>query len=171
MFTPYVRYFDFKGRSNRAEMIWFTVFQAVVAAVLFGIGSLQSRSVAYGLADLFLGASLIPSIAVQVRRLHDTGRSGWRMLWILLPGAGSLVLLLFLLQKGTMIANRFGPPLASASTGASGTTGRQRTMQQDGPVQMTPQVLEKLENLGRLRTSGALTEDEFLRQKALLLND
>jgi uncharacterized membrane protein YhaH (DUF805 family) len=50
----------------------------------------------------------IPSLAVTVRRLHDTNRSGWWVLISLLPLVGALVLFIFMLLNGTAGANRFG---------------------------------------------------------------
>jgi uncharacterized membrane protein YhaH (DUF805 family) len=51
---------------------------------------------------------LLPSIAVAVRRLHDTDRSGWWLLMFLLPLVGFIVLIVFLCQRGTQGQNRFG---------------------------------------------------------------
>jgi uncharacterized membrane protein YhaH (DUF805 family) len=51
---------------------------------------------------------LIPNLAVAARRLHDTDRSGWWLLLGLIPVIGSLVLIFFLVQKGTEGSNRFG---------------------------------------------------------------
>jgi uncharacterized membrane protein YhaH (DUF805 family) len=56
---------------------------------------------------------LIPSIAVAMRRLHDTDRSGWWLLIAFIPFIGSIVLLIFFVLEGTRGPNRFGPdPLA-----------------------------------------------------------
>ena len=53
-------------------------------------------------------ALLLPNLAVSVRRLHDTDRSGWWLLLAIIPIIGSLVLLFFMIQRGTDGANRFG---------------------------------------------------------------
>ena len=61
------------------------------------------------LTIVFWLATLVPSIAVGVRRLHDTDRSGWWLLIGLIPLAGAIVLLVFNLLEGTRGPNRFGP--------------------------------------------------------------
>lgn len=59
---------------------------------------------------LFFLVSLIPSIAVGVRRLHDTDRSGWWYLIGFIPYIGALILLIFFVLPGSAGYNRFGPP-------------------------------------------------------------
>ena len=54
-------------------------------------------------------AHLLPSLAVTVRRLHDTGRSGWWLLVALVPLIGALVLLFFMLSAGKPETNAYGP--------------------------------------------------------------
>ena len=54
-------------------------------------------------------ASSIPSLAVSVRRLHDTGRSGWWLLVVLVPLVGWLIVLYFMVQPGETAENRYGP--------------------------------------------------------------
>ena len=81
------KYADFTGRASRPELWWY-VLALVVAFVLVrivesivGIGHMIFYS--YGPLTILLWlATLVPSIAVGIRRLHDTDRSGW---WILLP--------------------------------------------------------------------------------------
>jgi uncharacterized membrane protein YhaH (DUF805 family) len=51
---------------------------------------------------------IIPNIAVQVRRLHDSDRSGWWLLLHLVPFIGSFVLLIFFLLDGSVGPNRYG---------------------------------------------------------------
>ena len=84
---PVAKYADFTGRAPRAEYWWYTLGLIVVAIVLSIIESMLgiNRMIAgiYGpLTVLFWLATVVPSIAVGVRRLHDTDRSGW---WMLLP--------------------------------------------------------------------------------------
>jgi uncharacterized membrane protein YhaH (DUF805 family) len=60
---------------------------------------------------------LLPGIAVGVRRLHDTERSGWWMLLILIPLVGAIVLIVWFCTRGTIGQNRFGAdPLAGQSS-------------------------------------------------------
>ena len=85
MFAPLKRYVDFQGRSRRTEFwLWF-VFQLIVA-IIFGIlkSALGTGSANFVqlLNTIFSLAILLPSLAVGVRRFHDTNRTGW---WIVLP--------------------------------------------------------------------------------------
>ena len=71
---------------------------------------LIAGSVGLGLlSGLYAVAMILPSIAVTVRRLHDTDRSGWWYLLVFLPVIGGLVILVFMLLDGTPGSNRFGP--------------------------------------------------------------
>lgn len=54
-------------------------------------------------------ALLVPSIAVSLRRLHDTDRSGWMYLLVLIPLVGPILMLVFFVSEGTAGPNRFGP--------------------------------------------------------------
>ena len=75
------------------------------------------KDVGYGpLYILYNLAVLIPSLAVGVRRLHDTGKSGWYILIGLIPCVGGLILLVFFVTQGDMGDNEYGPdPYAYAS--------------------------------------------------------
>lgn len=127
--SVFSKYVTFSGRARRAEYWWFLLFIIIASFVLayidiavLGSGSTESAmgdgsvsvSVDAGpLMAIFMLAILLPSIALNVRRLHDTDRSGWWLLVGFVPLIGTLVLLYFYLCKGTAGANRFGPdPLA-----------------------------------------------------------
>lgn len=107
MILPYRRYFDFSGRSRRKEYWWFAVFTTIVAmvfaiaiiAAIFGTANVLIADpatlframrpgmwVVVALLALFGLASIIPGIAVQVRRLHDLGVSGWWYLLFVVSG-------------------------------------------------------------------------------------
>ncbi len=88
----FTKYFDFSGRATRSEYWWFFLF-LVLGGLLGGVLS----PIASGLFTL---ATLVPSIAVATRRLHDTRRSGWWQLIILVPLLGIIVLLVFMAQEG-----------------------------------------------------------------------
>jgi len=102
------KYAVFNGRARRSEFWWFTLINAIVGAAL-GLIDTVIFGVNYGiLSGLYGLAVLIPTIAVAVRRLHDTNRSGWWLLIGLIPLFGFIVLLIFYFQNSTPGSNRFG---------------------------------------------------------------
>ena len=87
------RYFDFSGRSSRAEFWWWLLFNA-----LGGIGAFiidAAAGSAPTIQTLFSIALFIPNLAIGVRRLHDINRSGWWLLLHLGFGIGSIVLIIW----------------------------------------------------------------------------
>lgn len=112
---PYHRYVDFAGRSDRREFWYFVLFYLIVSAVLSVIDMTlfpnvmgQDGAALQPLASIFGLVSLIPNISVSVRRLHDTGRSGWWILLWFIPLLGWIPLLIWYCQKGHPEANAYG---------------------------------------------------------------
>lgn len=109
--TPWKKFADFAGRARRREYWFFALGNFVIAIVLsFVERSMGLANAEYGagaLVGLFSLAVLIPGIAVTIRRLHDTNRSGWWILLGLIPIA-NLVLLVFMLLDGTAGSNDYG---------------------------------------------------------------
>ncbi|WP_446215674.1 DUF805 domain-containing protein [Micromonospora sp. IBHARD004] len=107
------QYVGFTGRARRSEYWWFALFTVLVglaAAILDGVlgttlGSRGSTGVIGIIVNLAL---LLPTLAVGVRRLHDTDRSGWWLLIGLVPIVGAIVLLVFFVLDSTPGTNRFG---------------------------------------------------------------
>jgi uncharacterized membrane protein YhaH (DUF805 family) len=104
-------YATFSGRAPRSEFWWWALavlIAVLVAGLLDGLlfggsdGGFQPLSTVLGLGII------LPNLAVSVRRLHDTDRTGWWILIGLVPVIGFLVLLWFYVQKGSEGANRFG---------------------------------------------------------------
>jgi uncharacterized membrane protein YhaH (DUF805 family) len=118
------KYAVFEGRARRKEYWMFFLINLVITIVLIFIDSLMgtiSPQAGLGLlSGLYSLAVLIPSIAVTVRRLHDTGRSGWWILIALVPFIGGIVLLVFMVLDSQPGENQYGPnPKATiATTGA-----------------------------------------------------
>lgn len=116
------KYVDFNGRAGRKEYWSFFLFSNVVgaaASMINGTGflwritdsafySFDEISVFSSLPILISLALLLPSIAVGVRRLHDTNRSGWWMLIGLIPIVGVIILLIYFIQEGTIGPNQYG---------------------------------------------------------------
>lgn len=107
------KYATFSGRAQRAEYWYFVLFYIlffIVLSFLDGVmGSFSSEAGMGLLGSLLTLALFIPSIAVGVRRLHDTGRSGWWLLLALIPLVGAIALLVFTAQDSEAGANSYGP--------------------------------------------------------------
>jgi len=98
------KYADFSGRATRSEYWWFVLCEVLI----LGIASLISDT----LPGLFALALVLPALAVGARRLHDTGRSGWWLLLMLVPFIGGLFLLYWMVLPSQPNANAFGDPAA-----------------------------------------------------------
>jgi uncharacterized membrane protein YhaH (DUF805 family) len=119
---PLRRYAQFRGRSRRAEFWWFRLALGAVQLALLAFGArqmwsgagywgaaAQGNELTSAISTILSFATLVPSLAVTVRRLHDTDRSGWWWFLVLIPLFGWLVLFIFLVQDGTPGSNRHGP--------------------------------------------------------------
>ncbi len=99
---PFKKFAVFQGRSCRAE---YWTFWGVNFVIGFLIG--MAGSSADAISVLFILITIVPSLAVCVRRLHDTNRSGLLLLILVIPLAG-IFLLVFLGQDSQVGPNRFG---------------------------------------------------------------
>jgi uncharacterized membrane protein YhaH (DUF805 family) len=102
------RYAQFDGRATRAEFWWYTLANIIISVVLNVLGRATVLFAIIG--ALYALAVLIPGIAVGMRRLHDTGRSGWWLLIGLVPCVGFIVLIVFFATEGDRGPNQYGPP-------------------------------------------------------------
>ena len=106
------KYAVFNGRARRKEYWMFFLFNIIISIVLMIVDGIVGTSAAPGaiglLGGLYMLALLIPGLAVAVRRLHDTGRSGWWILIGLVPFVGGIILIVFMVQDGTPGENQFG---------------------------------------------------------------
>lgn len=110
-------YVGFGGRARRKEYWMFALFNVVVALALPVIGLIVAIALQVGTAldavaipyTVYLTATALPALAAAVRRLHDTGRSGWWILIALVPVVGGITLLVFLATEGAADANEYGP--------------------------------------------------------------
>ena len=107
------QYAVFNGRARRKEYWFFVLFNILISiglAIVDGLTGSFSAEAGLGLlGGVYTLAVLIPSIAVSVRRLHDTNRSGWWLLIAFIPLIGAIVLLVFMVLDSHPGANRFGP--------------------------------------------------------------
>lgn len=107
------QYGDFKGRARRMEYWMFVLFNVFISIILLIIDNLVGiafKDIDYG--PLYLTYCLfiiMPSLAVAVRRLHDSGRSGWWILISLIPFLGGIWLLVLLLMDSDPGDNKYGP--------------------------------------------------------------
>ncbi|HEX2795249.1 MAG TPA: DUF805 domain-containing protein [Croceicoccus sp.] len=123
MLLPYARYFDFAGRSRRMEYWMFQLFivlgyAALMVAILMSGGGVEVGEaeaapgplvlMIFVVASIWAIATVIPTFALTIRRLHDTNRSGFWILIGFVPIVGGLVLLYFMLIEGTRGPNLFG---------------------------------------------------------------
>lgn len=103
------KYATFQGRAKRPEFWYFFLVVVAVNLVLGFIGLLVFvSSIAAWVSNLWSLATFIPLLAVSVRRLHDTNRTGWWVLLPLVPVIGAIILMVMMAMKGTEGENRFG---------------------------------------------------------------
>lgn len=115
------KYSDFSSRSTRPEFWWFQLgmfLASMVLMMLFGllgfvIGDLGSGTIGFivifGLVGILGLGLIIPSLAITVRRLHDSGKSGWYYLFALIPYIGGLILLVLCIMETEPRTNKWGP--------------------------------------------------------------
>ncbi len=100
------KYAVFNGRARRTEYWMFALFNLIIAFVLGIVEVILGSPGVVGI--LYTLAVIIPSIAVSVRRLHDTERSGWCLLISFVPLIGAIVLLVFMVQDSKPGQNQYG---------------------------------------------------------------
>ncbi len=100
---------NFSGRARREEYWYYSLAVFVVSAILSVLSEAGTVGVIFSIVSfLFSLCIIIPGIAVSVRRLHDTGRSGWWLLLCLIPLIGQIVLLVFMVTEGQKGENKWG---------------------------------------------------------------
>ncbi|MCS0788877.1 DUF805 domain-containing protein [Cytobacillus firmus] len=104
--------FNFRGRSRRREYWMFILFTFLISIILTIIEMIFGWEITEDigiLTTLFSLIMLIPSLSVTVRRLHDTGKSGWWILISLIPLIGGIIILIFTLIDSERGSNKYGP--------------------------------------------------------------
>ncbi|GAA4114585.1 hypothetical protein GCM10022393_14150 [Aquimarina addita] len=106
-------YVGFTGRARRSEYWFFTLFNmlfAILAMILDNVFGIAVDGVGYGpIFGIYILAMLLPGLAVTVRRLHDTGKSGWMYFVSLIPFVGSIWLLILMATDSDYGSNEYGP--------------------------------------------------------------
>ncbi len=111
-------YANFQGRTRRSGYWWVVLFLVVISAVLWfvdlqlfaGLWPQDLLDQGSGPISIVFGlAIIVPVIALGVRRLHDTNRSGWWVLLGFIPLIGSIVLFVFYVLDSTPGDNQYGP--------------------------------------------------------------
>ncbi|NSX56497.1 DUF805 domain-containing protein [Parasulfitobacter algicola] len=109
--TCFSKYVTFSGRARRSEYWYFTLFNFLVGIVLGIVDGVISGGDPDSVGifgTIYSLAVFLPGLAVAIRRLHDTDRSGWWYLLVFIPIIGWIVLLVFFCTNGTEGENRFG---------------------------------------------------------------
>jgi uncharacterized membrane protein YhaH (DUF805 family) len=107
-------YVNFAGRAIRSEYwywVLFVILSEVVTSIIDAVIGIQLTTTIFGLAVI------LPGIAIAIRRLHDTDRSGWWVLLVFIPLVGAIVLIVWYCSRGTEGSNRFGPDPLTAVGG------------------------------------------------------
>ena len=103
--TCFKKYFVIQGRASKSEFWWFQLLWSASFFIMFIFeGSEPVTYFFYGIIVIIF----IPLFTVGVRRLHDTGKSGFYYFWSLVPFIGSLIVLAFMLGDGTKGRNQYG---------------------------------------------------------------
>lgn len=119
-------YFNFKGRTRRKDF-WLTILGLVLVSVIIellakvtgnwavteviegtGVTVGQPTGIFATLANIWSIGTLIPNIALDFRRLHDTDKRAWFLLWLIVPLLGPIIILIRYLKGGDAGTNRFG---------------------------------------------------------------
>nr|WP_223252972.1 DUF805 domain-containing protein [Arthrobacter sp. AFG7.2] len=118
------KYATFSGRASRSEYWWWTLVSIIVSIVLNIVITAGINYTGYGptaglgtligilLAATWLLAFFIPSLALSVRRLHDSNKSGWMLLLALVPVAGPIIVLVFMLLGPEPAGQQYDQPMA-----------------------------------------------------------
>lgn len=119
--SVFSKYATFSGRATRSEYWFFCLFNflmqigLILGCMILGAifykegGLLGGYAVGNILGLIYTVVVFIPNLAVSVRRLHDTGRSGVNMFWVFLPLIGAIILLVYMLTGSNVGDNAYGP--------------------------------------------------------------
>jgi len=178
------KYDDFSGRARRKEFFNFiglniliSIGLAILDSVL-GLKLIRSEFIDYGpLYLIFQILIFLPTTSCAVRRIHDTGRSGWFYLLALIPIVGTIRLLIIFFEDSENNENQYGPNpkeesvissnLQNSSTPYTGGGDSIRKQNMQNPIEMTGDFL--FDNCIELINQGNIIEAEKLIGKGIIL--
>jgi len=158
-------YANFEGRARRKEYWMFVLVNFCLGFTAGFLSGLFQAKQILGVFDLYQLGVLIPSLAVGVRRMHDTNHSGW---WILCP----IYNFVLLCQEGDAGPNEHGPdPKGDEPRTEEVARDPQAAAFSPPPVRVgnAAGTIAQLAKLAELKKAGHLTEEEFAAQKKQLL--
>ena len=103
-----LNYCNFSGRASRSEFWWFQLF-AFILGIVVEIVFCWNQNVMSIVSGLVGIALLLPNLGIDVRRLHDIGKSGWWIFLSLIPIVGWIILLVWYCKDSQMETNEYGP--------------------------------------------------------------
>ena len=98
---------NFEGRARR-KAFWYAVLWNLIFSAILSVFTFVSPDLQNAVETVFGIAILAPGLSLAVRRLHDSGKSGWWLLLGLIPAVGGILLFIFMLMDSDRITNRFG---------------------------------------------------------------
>ena len=102
--TCYKKVFNYRGRASKSEYWWFQLY-----FTLFAILTFYFEDHTFGQVLIVLWAfNNLPLLSAGVRRFHDMNKSGWTLLWTIVPLIGTFIVLIMLAGDGTKGKNKFG---------------------------------------------------------------
>lgn len=108
-FKALSQYFNFLGRARRKEFWYFMLFNLAIMWILSALDPYFDTEYFTIISYVYAGLLLIPTIAVFLRRLHDSGKNGWNILLIFIPFIGWIWLIILLILVGEPRTNKWGP--------------------------------------------------------------
>jgi len=108
----------FTGRARRREFWMFTLFNFIIGIIMAILSAIPIIGGIFTFVSwVYSLAVFIPSIALSVRRLHDTNRSGFKLLFLLIPIVGWIIVIVWAAQEGMPEDNQYGPNPKAVSSG------------------------------------------------------
>lgn len=100
------KYAEFEGRSRRKEFWFFILFNMIIT---YGVMIVESILWDFPILSTIVSLGLfVPGLAVSIRRLHDIGKSGWNILFGLIPIVGFILLIVWYAKEGQASSNKWG---------------------------------------------------------------